>query len=458
VASVDIEVVPDAKLGKIRVGSATVDRRYTDYHIKSECIPYVNNNGDSWSRKVLLASYPTFIGAHNFQEHVQQEEKSKGRIIDAVARDIGHSVYVDILVATNRKHANLVRKIEANEMGTLSMGCTTDFTICTKCGHYAVDETDLCKHVAHEKLNTFIDDQGVKRVIAELCGHINYTDNEEAPGGVRFIEASWVGVPAFPGAVMHQIINAGESGLPESEIRRMLAKPAQFWSDTAIAKAASLSTMPGAEGTPRVSFEFGQEDEAEGEGEGEAPADPFQGLEDEVFRMMTERVHNRFKKQMRKKEVEIVTSEPSSDAPNDTIIKEGFNTPARTSVRVAGDVPAAPSAAFLKRHKAAAMARYKVAVDALTRSASSDAALVDGLSAINASYGWHMGRDVYRSALRVGAISKFPSIPAYRRALRKVSGRDFSSAELRVVVRVGTLLSHWESTNNPIHSPNRSSQ
>ena len=118
VASVDTEAPPDVKLGKIREASSTrtIDRRYADYLIKPECSQYVNNNGDSWSRDVLLASYPTFIGSHNFLEHVQQEEKSKGRIIDAVARDIGDSVYIDILVATNRKHASLVRDIESGKI------------------------------------------------------------------------------------------------------------------------------------------------------------------------------------------------------------------------------------------------------------------------------------------------------------------------------------------------------
>ncbi len=113
VASVDVDSVPGAKLGNIKVGSKTVDRRYPDYHIKPQCSQFVNNNGDSWSRDVLRMAYPTFIGAHNFREHVQIEDQSKGRIIDAAARDIGDSLYIDILVATSRKHSALVQDIEA---------------------------------------------------------------------------------------------------------------------------------------------------------------------------------------------------------------------------------------------------------------------------------------------------------------------------------------------------------
>lgn len=62
------------------------------------------------------------LAVHNC-EHVQVEDLSKGRIIDAVARDIGSSVYVDILVATHKKHTDLIRKIKSGEMNTLSMGC-----------------------------------------------------------------------------------------------------------------------------------------------------------------------------------------------------------------------------------------------------------------------------------------------------------------------------------------------
>jgi intein/homing endonuclease len=81
------------------------------------------HNCDCWSRPVLLASYPTFVGAHNFIEHVQIEDLSKGRIIDAVARDVGDSVYVDILIATDRQHEDLITAIESGKMATLSMGC-----------------------------------------------------------------------------------------------------------------------------------------------------------------------------------------------------------------------------------------------------------------------------------------------------------------------------------------------
>jgi len=440
VASVDTESPPDVKLGKIKEASSSrmIDRRYPDFLIKQACADFINNNGDSWARPVLMASYPTFIGGHNFQEHVQIEEKSKGRIIDAVARDIGDSVYVDILVATHRKHGSLVTDIESGKMGTLSMGCTTDFTICSQCGHFAVDETELCDHIRHAKLNTFLDDHGKKRVIAELCGHVDYTENDEAPGGVRFIEASWVAVPAFPGAVMRNIMQAPEgTGKSDSELRAILASPPQFWSDRAMAKAASL----------HQGFDFGGGDEggdagdAGAAGAAETPKEdsaPFKDLEDQLYALVKGKVQKRIEEELREKSTEkALDSLPSSDAPNDSIIKEGFASPTRSRSKVV--------AAGLTRQ--AASDRYKVALNTLVRVASSDIALVEGVATTNHVYGVRVAREVYRTALKVGAIHRYPSPESFMQSCVKRMGRKLSSAELRVVVRVGTMLSRWESFN-----------
>lgn len=149
------------------------------------------------------------IAVHNC-EHVQVPELSKGKIIDAAARDIGDSVYIDILVATERKHVQLVKDIASGVMSTLSMGAQISFSICTFCGNVAYDEAQLCPHVKYAKGTTFIDANGQQRIVAELCGHVS------ADGSVKFIEASWVGIPAFTGAVVRglleespgQVINA----------------------------------------------------------------------------------------------------------------------------------------------------------------------------------------------------------------------------------------------------------
>jgi len=80
----------------------------------------------------------------------------------------------------------------ANDMAVHN--CKIAFSVCSKCGNVAVDETQACDHVRFEKNSTFIDDNGVTRKVAELCGHMS------DPNSVIFIDASWVANPAFTGA------------------------------------------------------------------------------------------------------------------------------------------------------------------------------------------------------------------------------------------------------------------
>lgn len=417
VASVDVDSVPDVKLGNVKVGSTTINREYADYHIKPECTQFVNNNGDSWSRGVLLKAFRTFVGAHNFLEHVQIEDQSKGRVIDAAARDIGDSVYIDILVATDRKHASLVQDIEAGKLATLSMGCTTDFTICSKCGHTAVDETELCDHIKYAKLNTFMDDRSKTRVIAELCGHKDYNDT----GGVTFIEASWVATPAFSGAVMRNILSPSEVSAQQTSIQAVLSAPPSEWSRDAIAKAAK---------TVR-SFEFGHKTEEEaGEegsedpGTGEAPEEseqappPFSDLSDAVYGMVTDRVRKRIKDEVAQSTRE--EAEAPSDWPNDTLIKQGV----------------------LKRS-------YQQSIAAVVRIASCDAALVEGVAQVDTAFGVRASRTVYRAVLATGPSNTFTNIDSFLQACSKQAGRFLSPAELRLAVRVGFLLSRRGRITNP---------
>lgn len=201
VASVDTEA-SSSPLGNVTEGNTAINRQFADYLIAPKTSKWVNNNHDAWERKLLLSCFRSFVGGENYVEHVQIPELSKGKILDAAARDIGDSVYIDILVATNRKFKPLISSIRKREMQTLSMGCTTSFTICSYCGNVAADDTQLCPHIKYQKGNTFVDSMGVKRVVAELCGHIDHE-----PGSVKFIEASWVGTPAFEGAVLKDTLD-----------------------------------------------------------------------------------------------------------------------------------------------------------------------------------------------------------------------------------------------------------
>jgi len=295
VCSVDAVPVSGVKTGSVTENGQSILRKYADFRVSTDTDKYINNNLDCWSRGVIERSYKTFVGAHNFVEHIQVEELSKGRIIDAVLRDIGESLYVDILVATDRTHEQLVKDIVSGRMNSMSMGCSVDFTVCTKCGHVAADETEMCPHVKYEKGNTFFDEQGNKHRVAELCGHAN----EGETGGVTFIEASWVETPAFKGAVARNILD-----IPESVPNK--------WTEKKIA-------------SQRLAFGFD-----DGEDEGEEKAEPapksmLKQLEDSLTDALIERV--------RKKVEDEISGSSKKDEPqisdstvqqNDTIIKEGY--------------------------------------------------------------------------------------------------------------------------------------
>lgn len=188
------------------MSSVMTDPDPHDYHIKPECSHLVNNNDDAWTNEVIALSYKTFVGAFNFVEHFQNSKHAKGHILDAVLRkiDIAPGVWiwlVDILVATDLAHTQLVNDIRGGKVKYLSMGCVTDLVICSFCGHHVTDNGNYCNHLAFQKGAFLSDEQGIPRRVAELCGHKSMPN-----GGVKFVEASWVATPAFPGAVKRNTV------------------------------------------------------------------------------------------------------------------------------------------------------------------------------------------------------------------------------------------------------------
>jgi len=261
IASVDVELAnpKDAK---------------SDYLIHPEFSKFVNNNGDAWTKGVLKNAYKTFVGGENYLEHVQIPELSKGKIIDAAPREIvigkdknGKELtthYIDILVATDKKHDDLIRKIESKELNSLSMGCLIKYSICSKCGNRAVDETEACEHVRFQKNNMFFDDNGTQRKIAELCGH------ESEPDSVKFIEASWVRQPAFTGAVLRSFVEPSEELMAKIESAKKI--PSYKKSPGDFLKAAADMGLIAAEPPPPPDVE--PEPPADKEEDPDAPADP----------------------------------------------------------------------------------------------------------------------------------------------------------------------------------------
>ena len=415
VASVDVLDVPGVKLGAVKEGGKKVNRKYGNYRVTAETDSYINNNLDCFSRAVLLKAYRTFIGGHNFLEHVQVEDLSKGRIIDAVARDIGDSIYVDILVATDRKHATLVDDIENGRLGTLSMGCSVEETICTKCGNVAVDETELCECIKYAKGNMFLDERGKRHRIAELCGH----ETLDPTGGVTFIEGSWVASPAFTGAVMRNIITADSlSAQAAQKVQEVLSTPPREWvSEGAHQRAASEvilqeSAVVGRVSERKTAFDFGEPDE------GAAPAapagSPFDDLEDRVMQDMLDRVERRVQDELDKRKAPPKSPEDSSAAPNDTLVKEASRKVAREA--------------------------YVASVRALSKTASSEIDLLNKVAILDVHFGVKVPVAVYRTALSVGAISKHGSVESFLNVCRDTMGRPLTQGESRAFVRLGQIL------------------
>lgn len=423
VASVDTFEPPNTKLGSFQEGGFRVSRKYGNYRVKLGCDKYINNNYDCWDREVLLKSYQTFIGGHNFVEHVQVEDLSKGRIIDAVARDLGETVYIDILIATDRRHTDLVTAIESGKMSTLSMGCTVDGTICTKCGHWAADETEMCPHIKYEKGNVFFDDQGRQHRVAELCGHKSL----DPTGGVAFVEGSWVGTPAFTGAVLRNIITAMPDTAVAHQAAAILAQPPEQWSKATYRKAASMASV----------FMAGWGDEGGGDGgDGgeEAPAapapaapakGPFDDLEQELTDHLRDRVRKKLKKDMDETDLNEAISPETPASTNEGLIKEGAE-------RLLMDELVADGAQ---------RSRYGSSLSVMCRVASNDADLMNRVAVLNAEYGVSIPVPLYRAATRLGALGGYTSAQQFTRACQAVLGTTPTTAEVKTLIRLGKLIS-----------------
>ena len=177
------------------------------WHIKPISAHLVNQNEDAWSNTVLAMAYKTFRGAFNFTEHFQSSKKAKGHILDAILRKVHLSedawvYFVDLLVATDLSHTDLVNGILNGDVRYMSMGCVTDLVTCSFCGKQIKEGDRYCHHLQYQKGQFVPDDDGVPRKVAELCG-----DPSLPNGGVTFVEASWVATPAFPGAAIRNVIS-----------------------------------------------------------------------------------------------------------------------------------------------------------------------------------------------------------------------------------------------------------
>jgi len=172
-----------------------------EYYIKPECENYINDNGDAFPRQEVLDRYQTFkTHARTYAEHKQGPEHAKGRCIDVVVRNMGDTVLVDVLFTVDKEHKELIRNIKKQIVTHLSMGCQTEFTKCSMCGHIAHNEEEYCDHVKNSKRQRIADANGKMRKVAELC----YNNT--------WIDVSLVMNPAFGGAAIRKILSKDDVG------------------------------------------------------------------------------------------------------------------------------------------------------------------------------------------------------------------------------------------------------
>jgi hypothetical protein len=477
VASVDTES-PGVVLGKSMVDGVQVNRLYPDFYITSGTTKYINNNHDAFERKLLLSAFRSFVGGQNYVEHVQIPELSKGRIIDAAARDIGDSVYVDILVATERRHKALVEAITTGQLGTLSMGCSVTHTVCSKCGNAADDETQLCRHIKYEKGNTFIDPKGQRRKVAELCGHVS-----AEPGSVKFIEASWVANPAFKGAVLRNILdpNKAEGVGAREKIQVAFQQPIQVADLSAIQKAARMSTeilsgdhlvylhdgpslgalkAPTANSTSHRAEQTKQErlvqvhafDDGMSQSKGDddkapenkAPESPFKKVVDDLHKTLVDEVKDRVKKELSESEAGKTRSLLNENQSNESLIKSALQYSewrARAAV-VASNVSEVKHA----KSVLAGLILHSIggweAVQNARRFTGAEVLVMDRLINRFMKKASKAGEArVYRTVIAVGGTGRYSNVNEYLTACSKVMGRTPTVSEKASLVEKGKLFS-----------------
>lgn len=446
VASVDTEN-STAPIGRHYVDGFEINRPRQDYYVAPNTAQYINNNCDAFERELLLGTFKTFIGAQSYVEHVQIPELSKGRIIDAAARDIGDSIYVDILIANELKHAALIRAIKSGQLGTLSMGCSTAETTCSKCGNVAKDETELCGCVRHFKGQQFVDEFGVTRKIGELCGH--HTD----PSTLRFIEASWVANPAFKGAVLRSVLSAEEMDSVQNRLHLAYSSAPPVPLPGGMSKAARALYAQG---------EFGQgqgqapaEGEAPAEAQEQAPAqqqapafgtppaapaedeDPIEQAVKDLSTKLREQAIEQVRKEIDKTKTEDVVD---NNKQNESLIKSALQQPQWR--RIAKLVVASVGKAKAKRvllglicHKNGGWRRVKQA--GLTgREILAVSRVIDKMTRRSSIAG---ETRVYRAVLSVGGTAPYEDDETYLAACRQVLGRVMTGSEASKLLEKGRL-------------------
>lgn len=462
VASVDCYSPKMPKIGRSMNRGVQIDARWPDFRIVPECHDIINNNGDAWERSLLLSSYRTFIGAHNYLEHIQLPELSKGFIVDAIARDLGKSCYIDILVATDRKHNQLVSDILTGAITGLSMGCISLFTTCTRCGNVASDDSQLCPCIQYDgKGSKFSDENGVEHPLSEIIGHVS------VPNSNQFIEASWVRNPAFRGAVRRNILNPDSShyaaqmtksnsihvlrsSLPEmSGIKKAASlRFGQAGQGDQISQDQSDEELFGDQGAQDQGGQGAQDQGGQGQGgqgqggqgQNESPelkSDKIDELlekaQEQLLTIMVEKLGEKLAP--KPSDVGVVASPIDLESSNDSMVRssEEFGRKVKSKF---------PTNAKLIRW---AMTAWKIVheqgVSGVRKAGMTPKDLIVLSWIEDSCRGRSYSSNLYKVAMDVGAMKKFPSEISYIAACKKRLGRNLSVVERDFLIWKGRISS-----------------
>ena len=103
------------------------------------------------------------------------------------------------------------------------MGTICNYTTCSICGKVIGDNDRNCEHLDNHLGQLVTCQDGKERICAELCGAVDENGNY-IEGSNSFIELSWVGHPAFQGAVINSFVENEEIKTAREEEKEELAK------------------------------------------------------------------------------------------------------------------------------------------------------------------------------------------------------------------------------------------
>ena len=218
----------------------------------------------------------------------------------------------------------------------------------------------------------------------------------------------------------------------EAEITRkaheILATPPKKWDADAAQKTATMYDVG-------IIGGWGDEPEESADGGGE-DSSPIDELEEEIQKMVLNRVKGKIREQLNQKDLKEELSpnpspENSSVSLNDNVIKEGAE----------------------KRKKVG----YNAALALLLESSKSDTDLINKVATFNNFVGLSISKCIYRTALQVGATDGYGSLENYLQSCADVIGRKPTVSESKTLMRLGKLLSLRDTLNSDSTPPKKES-